>query len=224
MGMSVESVRQKVLITGGEGGLGRMLTGVLEAAGMEVSAPGRTELDVTVLESVKEAISQVGEVDLLIANAGLTIDGALLKMQEADWDEVMAVNLRGAFLCAREASRGMVKRRSGHILFISSFSALQPPAGQANYTAAKAALLGMMKSMALELGPRNVRVNAILPGFMETKMTADLSPEVRANVLKRHTLGRFNTPETVADFVTCIHHQMAHTSGQVFNLDSRISP
>jgi len=117
-----------------------------------------------------------------------------------------------------------VKRRLGHIIFISSFSALQPPVGQANYAAAKSALLGMVKSMAVELGGRNVRVNAILPGFLETKMTRGLAPEVQERSRLRHTLGRFNTVEAVSEFIVCLHQKMPHTSGQVFNLDSRVLP
>ena len=135
---------------------------------------------------------------------------------------MLDVNLKGAFLCAREVSRGMAKRRSGHILFISSFSALHPSVGQANYSAAKSALLGMMKSMAQELGRRNVRVNAVIPGFMETKMTASLDDKIKGAIRDRHVLGRYNTPEAVAGFVTYLHQYLPHTSGQVFNLDSRV--
>lgn len=222
--MTQELVREKALITGGQGDLAQTLKNTLENAGLEVLAPGCAELDVTRPDSVKCTFDKAGDVDLLIANAGLTIDQPLLKMSELDWAQVMDVNLRGAFLCAREVSRRMMKRRSGHIIFISSFSAVQPPAGQANYAAAKSALLGLMKSMAAELGSRNVRVNAILPGFMETKMTADLKDQVKAKALKRHALGRFNTSEAAAEFITCLHQKMPHTSGQVFNLDSRVLP
>jgi NAD(P)-dependent dehydrogenase (short-subunit alcohol dehydrogenase family) len=130
--------------------------------------------------------------------------------------------LKGAFLCAREAAKGMAKRRAGHIVFISSFSAVHPPAGQANYAASKAALIGMMKSMAQELGERNVRVNVILPGFLETSMTDGLSEELKQASLDQHTLGRLNTPEMAAGFVAFLHRKMPNTSGQVFNLDSRV--
>lgn len=189
---------------------------------MEVLAPGRRDLDVGSEEAVKDYFAGAGDVGLLVCNAGVTVDRSLARMGEADWDEVMRVNLKGAFLCAREVSRGMIRRRGGSIVFVSSFSAIHPPVGQANYAAAKAGLLGMMKSMAQELSPRNVRVNAILPGFMETAMTAGLSGEVRQAVLKKHVLGRFNTPKAVAGFVTHLHFYMPHTSGQVFNLDSRV--
>jgi len=210
------------LITGAAGGLGQALVVSLRDAGANVLAPGKDELDVACAESLKAFIAQAGQVDLLVCNAGLTIDKPLARMSGEDWSRVMDVNLKGAFLCAREVARQMVKRRNGHILFVSSFSALHPPVGQVNYSAAKSALLGMMKSMAQELGGRNVRVNAILPGFLETKMTADLSDEARAAVEQRHVLGRFNTPEVAAGFVLHLHQHMPHTSGQVFNLDSRI--
>ena len=212
----------QALITGGAGDLAKVIQSSLEMAGVHVHSPGKEELDVSSPDSVKAYLSAAGEIDLLVCNAGLTIDKPLARMTESDWTQVMDVNLKGAFLCTREVSRGMMKRRSGHIVFIASFSAVHPPAGQANYAAAKAALLGLMKSMAQELGPRNIRVNAILPGFLETKMTEELSKEVKQACLARHTLGRFNTPEMVGDFITFLHQQMAHTSGQVFNLDSRI--
>ena len=213
---------EKAVVTGAEGGLGAAISSRLEAADLDVRSPGRGKLDVTSSDCVKAYFANAGDVDLLVCNAGLTIDRSLTRMTEPDWDQVMQVNLRGAFLCAREVSRGMMKRRGGHIIFISSFSAVHPPVGQANYAASKSGLLGMMKSMARELGPRGIRVNAILPGFLETRMTRGLSDEVKKVALTRHTLGRFNTPETVGGFVRFLHQGMPHTSGQVFNLDSRI--
>ncbi len=212
----------KAVITGAEGCLGRALSASLVSAGMEVMAPGRGELDVSDSGKVKAYFSGIGEVDLLVCNAGETADKPLLRMTAEDWDRLMEVNLKGSFRCSREVSRGMVKRRGGHIVLISSFSAIHPPIGQANYAASKAAMLGLMKSMARELGPRNVRVNAILPGFLETRMTEGLSDSVKDAARAGHVLGRFNTPQVVADFVNFLHHQMPNTSGQVFNLDSRI--
>ncbi len=212
----------QAIITGAAGGLGQAITRSLRTAGMDVLAPGKEELDVTSADRVKSYFADAGDVSLLVCNAGLAIDKPLARMNESDWDKVMETNLKGAFLCAREVSRGMMKRRVGHLVFIASFSAIHPPSGQANYAAAKSALLGVTKSLAQELGPRNVRVNAILPGFLETKMTQGLSDEVKAASLSRHVLGRFNTPDKVARFIDFLHHQLPHTSGQVFNLDSRI--
>ncbi|MBT8044016.1 MAG: SDR family NAD(P)-dependent oxidoreductase [Verrucomicrobiae bacterium] len=214
--------REKAIISGASGCLGQATSVSLSAAGFDVLAPGKQELDVTSSDSIKAYLAEAGEVDLLVCNAGLTIDKPLARMTESDWSRVMDVNLKGAFLCAREVSRGMIKRRAGHIVFISSFSAIHPPAGQVNYATAKAALLGMMKSMAQELGPRNIRVNAILPGFLATRMTAELPDKVKQAALERHTLGRLNTPEAVGDFIAYLHQHLPHTSGQVFNLDSRI--
>ena len=212
----------KAVVTGAAGGLGQAITKSLRGAEMEVLAPGKEELDVTSSDCVKVFFESIEDTDLLVCNAGMTIDKTIARMSEQDWSRVLDVNLKGAFLCAREVSRGMAKRRSGHILFISSFSALHPPVGQANYSAAKSALLGMMKSMAQELGRRNVRVNAVIPGFMETKMTAGLDDEIKAGIRNRHVLGRYNTAEAVAGFVTYLHRHLPHTSGQVFNLDSRV--
>ena len=212
----------KAIVTGAAGGLGQAITKSLGGAEMEVLAPGKEQLDVTSPDSVKVFFESIEDTDLLVCNAGMTIDKTIARMTEQDWSRVLDVNLKGAFLCAREVSRGMAKRRSGHILFISSFSALHPSVGQANYSAAKSALLGMMKSMAQELGRRNVRVNAVIPGFMETKMTAGLDDKIKGAIRDRHVLGRYNTPEAVAGFVTYLHQYLPHTSGQVFNLDSRV--
>ena len=212
----------KAVVTGAKGSLGQAITTSLRGAEMEVLAPGKEELDVTSSDCVKVFFESIEDTDLLVCNAGMTIDKTIARMSEQDWSRVLDVNLKGAFLCAREVSRGMAKRRSGHILFISSFSALHPPVGQANYSAAKSALLGMMKSMAQELGRRNVRVNAVIPGFMETKMTASLDDKIKGAIRDRHVLGRYNTPEAVAGFVTYLHQHLPHTSGQVFNLDSRV--
>jgi 3-oxoacyl-[acyl-carrier protein] reductase len=186
-----------------------------------VTAPGRGELDVSDAAAVKEYFRR-RETGLLICNAGITRDALLAKTGEAEWDEVMAVNLRGAALCAAAASRGMIRARCGHIVLVSSYSAIHPPAGQAAYAAAKAGLIGLGKSLAKELGAANIRVNVVLPGFLETRMTAGLTEARKEAVRSEHVLGRFNTVEAVADFLLTLHERMPHTSGQVFQLDSRV--
>lgn len=211
-----------MVITGGEGDLGQAMAGEFRNAGWRVEAPGRAVLDVTASESVA-TFFKGRETDLLVCNAGLTRDLPLLKLAESDWDEVMAANLSGAAHCAKAALRGMVKRRSGHIVFISSFSALHPPAGQAAYVAAKAGLIGLGKSLAREVGGAGIRVNVVLPGFLETKMTTGVSDERREQVKSEHVLGRFNTVEAVARFIRTLQEDLPHTSGQVFQLDSRIA-
>jgi 3-oxoacyl-[acyl-carrier protein] reductase len=215
------AVNGRVVITGGGGGLARAIHAAFHAAGLDLLAPGRTELDVTDAAAVKDYFRRHSP-ELLVCNAGITRDAPLAKLREKDWDEVLAVNLRGAANCAAAALKGMIRARSGHIVFISSYSALHPPAGQAAYAAAKAGLIGLGKSLAKETGPAGIRVNVVLPGFLETRMTESVSPERRARVKSEHVLGRFNTPEAVAAFLVSLHLHLPHTSGQVFQLDSRV--
>ena len=133
----------------------------------------------------------------------------------------MGVNLDGAFRCCRAALKLMVKQRAGHIVNIGSFSALSGPVGQANYASAKAGLIGLTQSLALEYGNRNVRCNCVLPGFLETKMTRGVLEKHRPQVLAAHSLGRLNTPADAARFIVQLDG-FAHVSGQVFQLDSRV--
>ncbi len=213
---------QQALITGGQGDLAQTMAAELRASRMLVRSPSRSELDICDEAMVESYFKEHAETDLLVCNAGVTEDNLLTKMDESSWDSVMEVNLKGAFLTARAAAKQMVKKKAGHIVFISSYSAFHPPVGQVNYAAAKAALTGLALSLAKELGGRNIRVNVIVPGFMETKMTRDVSDVARSAALSNHALGKFNTPESVAKFLSTLHQQMAHTSGQVFNLDSRV--
>lgn len=215
------AVSGNVVITGGEGGLARAIAATFRDAGHEVMTPGRAELDVTDESAVKDYF-RLHAPDLLICNAGITRDTPLARLDERSWDEVLSVNLRGAAACATAALRGMVRARNGHIVFISSYSALHPPAGQAAYSAAKAGLIGLGKSLAKEVGSAGIRVNVVLPGFLETKMTEGVKAERREQVKAEHVLDRFNTPEAVAAFLVTLHLQLPHTSGQVFQLDSRV--
>jgi len=213
---------EQALITGGQGALAQAMVASLTEAGVVVDSPGRDQLDVRDEVGVADYFSKLNRLDLLICNAGITDDELLLKISEQSWDAVMETNLRGAFLTARAAAKIMVKQKRGHIVFISSYSAFHPPTGQVNYGAAKAALKGLALSMAKELGGRNVRVNVVIPGFMETKMTEDISRERREGVMGDHGLGEFNTVEATGKFLRCLHQDMVYTSGQVFNLDSRV--
>jgi 3-oxoacyl-[acyl-carrier protein] reductase len=212
---------QNVIITGGQGDLAVAMADALRQAGYQVMAPGRKELEVTSASSVKAFFAPITSLDLLINNAGLTRDIAHTNLTEADWDLVVDTNLKGSFLCSQAALKIFCRQNAGHILNIGSFSGKCPPIGQANYAAAKAGLIGLTQSLAKEYGKRNIRVNAILPGFLETKMTADLSEQARQRVLDRHVLGRLNTVSDAARFVACLH-QMSAVSGQIFQLDSRI--
>ena len=210
----------KALITGGEGDLARHIRAELESAGWDVLAPGRAELDVL---QPKAFFAQIDRLDLLINNAGTFRDAPLVKMTDEDFDAVLDVNLKGAFLCTQAALKLMSRQREGHIINIGSYSALNGPAGQANYAAAKAGLIALTQSTAKEYGLRNIRANCLLPGFLETKMTRHLleDAEWKEHLLSQHTLGRLNTPQDAARFIVMLH-SMPAVSGQVFQLDSRI--
>lgn len=209
------------VITGGEGDLARAIAAELTAHAIEIEAPGRAALDVTAADSVRDYFA-VREVDLLICNAGVTSDKLLAHLTAEDWSHLWSVNLQGALACARAAANGMAQRGGGDIVFISSFSAKHPPLGQAAYATAKAALLGLTSDLAVRYGAGNIRVNAVLPGFLDTRMTASVSEERRQKVLDHHALARFNDAAAVARFIRFLHLELPHTSGQVFQLDSRL--
>ncbi|TLD72717.1 SDR family oxidoreductase [Phragmitibacter flavus] len=210
------------LITGGHGDLAQALKSELTAQEYSVYAPGKAELDIRSADSVWEYIKQLGQLDLLVCNAGIIRDKPLLQMTAEDFEAVLSVNLTGHSLISRAALKMMSKQRNGHIVFISSHAALNGTAGQSNYAASKAALHGLAASLAREYGSRNIRVNVVLPGFLETRMTAHLNDAQRENFKQSHVLNRFNDPASVARFIAFLDKQMPHTSGQVFNLDSRI--
>jgi 3-oxoacyl-[acyl-carrier protein] reductase len=210
----------RVVITGGTGSLGSVIAETLRGSGFSVDAPGRRELDVGSSNSVIEYFAK-RETDLLVCNAGITRDSLLARTSPAAWDEVWEINFRGARRCIGVVLPAMKARLSGHIILIGSYSAFHPPAGQCAYAASKAALIGLMDDLASECGASGIRINAILPGFLETRMTADISPERVDAIRADHSLGRFNTTAEVAAFVRFLHEELPHTSGQVFQLDSR---
>ncbi|NLV72985.1 MAG: 3-oxoacyl-[acyl-carrier-protein] reductase [Actinobacteria bacterium] len=157
--------------------------------------------EVEAREAVAAIEKALGPVDILVNNAGITRDGLALVMDEADWDAVLTVNLKGAFLMSKAVLRGMIKRRRGSIVSISSVVARRGNAGQVNYSAAKAGLIGLTKSLAREVASRNVRVNAVAPGYIETEMTAALEETARNAIMNQVPLGRIGKPEAVADAV-----------------------
>lgn len=211
---------REAMITGGSGGVGTALADLLHAGGWRVHAPSRPEMDVADEKAVRSFMDAIHP-ELLVCAAGITRDEILPKLTESAWQETWEVNFRGALHCARAVLPGMVRRGAGHIVFLSSHSAIHPPAGQSAYAAAKAALIGLTADLASLHGPSNIRVNAILPGFLETRMTATVPTKRRAQVLGDHVLGRLNTCREVATFIRFLHLQLPHTSGQVFQLDSR---
>ena len=219
--MSGNPSPQHILISGGEGDLAQALRVEFKRLGDTVHAPGRSEMDVRDEAHVEAYFAKLERLDVLIANAGLTRDGAMTGLSTSDFDTVLQANLRGSFFCARSALKRMVKQRSGHILFIGSRAAKCGTRGQSAYAAAKAGLVGLAQTLALEYGGRNIRCNVVLPGFLETRMTAQLPPARREEVRAEHALGRFNTAENAARFIATLA-RLDHVSGQVFTLDSRI--
>ncbi|KAA0564146.1 3-oxoacyl-[acyl-carrier-protein] reductase [Rossellomorea aquimaris] len=169
---------------------------------------------------VKETIGQFGSVDILVNNAGITKDNLLMRMKEAEWDDVININLKGVFLCTKAVTRQMMKQRSGRIINISSIVGVSGNPGQANYVAAKSGVIGLTKTTARELAPRGITVNAIAPGFISTDMTDQLPEDVRNEMLKQIPLSRFGDPQDIAKVVTFVASESAsYMTGQTLHID-----
>ncbi len=169
-------------------------------------------------ETVKAIEKEFGQIDVLVNNAGITKDGLLMRMSEDDWDAVLNVNLKGVFLFTKAAMRGMMKKRTGSIVNIASIIGLIGNAGQANYAASKGGVIAFSKSVARELSSRNVRCNAVAPGFIRTAMTDALSEEVQQKMLTNIPLNKFGTPEDVANVVAFLAGDASsYVTGQVIS-------
>lgn len=233
------------LVTGAGRGIGRAIAQKLAQEGAEVVCLSRTKsnaedtakqienaggqaravtVDVSDSEAVNEAIkavvSETGRMDILVNNAGITRDGLLMRMSDQDWDDVMNTNVKGAVNLTRSLSRQFIKQRSGRIINISSVIGLVGNVGQSNYAASKAALIGFTKSVARELAPRKVTVNAVAPGFIETDMTAAISEDIRNEVRRRIPLNQFGEAEDIANAVVFLAGPGAcYITGQVLTVD-----
>jgi len=178
--------------------------------------------DLSQVEAMVDAtIKRWGRIDVLVNNAGVGTGGLMVKLSEATWDAVVDTNLKGAFNCIKAASKYFIKQRSGHVINISSILGVRGKTGQAAYTSSKAGLIGLTKAAAVELAPRNIQVNAVLPGYMLTDMGNTASEKAKDEALSDNLLKRYSDPAEVADFI-CHLAGMKAVSGQVFNLDSRI--
>lgn len=173
-----------------------------------------------VQRSIDAIVKERGRLDLLVNNAGITRDNLILRMKEEEWDAVLTVNLKGAYNCIRAVSKAMVKQRFGRIVNISSVVGVMGNAGQSNYVASKAGLIGLTKSVARELASRNITVNAVAPGFIQTEMTESLPEKVKAEMMAQIPLGRFGTPEEVARAVAFLASDAAaYLTGQVIHVN-----
>ncbi len=239
--------KRTVVVTGGSRGIGRAVciafadpktsiwfnyssssAGAKETENLVSVAGGQAtglKVDVSSEEDViaffKKIIEETGRIDVLVNNAGIARDGLIVRMKEKNWDDVMSINLKGAFLCCKAATRTMLKQQYGRIINITSLVGVTGNAGQANYAASKAGLIGLTKSVARELATRNITANAIAPGFIETDMTSALKDEAREGIAKQIPLGRAGTVEDVAgvvrflasDSASYITGQTIHVSG-----------
>ncbi len=169
---------------------------------------------------ISTALENLGSIDILVNNAGITKDNLVMRMSEQDFDSVIDTNLKGAFYCTKAVTRLMMKQRKGRIINVSSVVALSGNAGQVNYTASKAGVIGMTKSLARELASRNITVNAVAPGFIETDMTDVLSQEVKTQLSTQIPLARFGTPQDIADAIMFLASEKAgYITGQVLSVN-----
>ncbi len=193
----------------------------LKSLGVEAIA---VKADVSISEEVtnliKKVESELGTIDILVNNAGITKDNLLIRMTEEDWDSVMDVNLKGVFLCTKAVSRAMMKKRYGKIVNITSVVGITGNAGQGNYSASKAGVIGFTKSMAKELASRGIRVNAVAPGFIQTDMTDVLKDEIKAEMLKLIPLNTMGNPEDIANLVVFLASEKSdYITGQIIKID-----
>jgi len=239
--MQIDLSGRTALVTGSTRGIGRAIAQRLSESGANVAVVGRDRdkaaaaasslknargfaCDVSdaaaVVALVEDVEKSFGSIDILVNNAGITRDNLLMRLKDEDFDAVIDANLKAAFVAIRAASRGMMKRRWGRVINIASVVGIVGNKGQANYAASKAGLIGLTKSVAKELASRNILANVVAPGFIETDMTAAMTPEARETLSRQIPLERLRKPEDIAGMVTFLASEhAAYITGQVFVVD-----
>ncbi len=240
-----EAVKMTILVTGGSRGIGRGICTafahadnhiyfnyssdaeaaaeteklVADAGGSATGLQMNVASEKEVSEFVRRALDDTGRIDVLVNNAGITRDGLIVRMKESDWDDVLNINLKGAFHCIKAVSKTMIKQRSGRIINVSSVVGVSGNPGQANYVASKAGIIGLAKAVAKELASRGITVNVVAPGFIETDMTATLPDKAREAMVAQIPLGRAGTARDIAATVVFLaSDQAAYITGQVIHV------
>ena len=233
---------KKVLVTGASGGIGKAIAMELSSSGADLCLTGRNKSELENLQKIiggncqiiisdlsySEGISNLadqaqdimGQIDILVNNAGITKDNLFMRMSEDDWNEVININLNSIFKLTKLLIKGMIKRRYGRIINITSVIGVAGGAGQSNYSASKAGIIAMSKSLAQEVGSRSITVNSIAPGFIETNMTAELSDDRREDILKSISVGRLGKPDDIAGAVCFLASDKAsYITGQTIHIN-----
>ena len=233
---------KKVLVTGASGGIGKAIAIELSSSGADLCLTGRNKSELENLQKIiggncqiiisdlsnSEGISSLadqaqdimGQIDILVNNAGITKDNLFMRMSEDDWNEVININLNSIFKLTKQLIKGMIKRRYGRIINITSVIGVAGGAGQSNYSASKAGIIAMSKSLAQEVGSRSVTVNSIAPGFIETNMTAELSDDRKEDILRSISVGRLGKPDDIAGAVCFLASDKAsYITGQTIHIN-----
>ena len=233
---------KKVLVTGASGGIGKAIAMQLSSSGADLCLTGRNKLELENLQKIigencqiiisdlanSEGINNLadqaqeimGQIDILVNNAGITKDNLFMRMSEDDWNEVININLNSIFKLTKQLIKGMIKRRYGRIINITSVIGVSGGAGQSNYSASKAGIIAMSKSLAQEVGSRSITVNSIAPGFIETNMTAELSDDRKEDILRSISVGRLGKPDDIAGAVCFLASDKAnYITGQTIHIN-----